>query len=237
MSFLEHLDELRSRLFRSLIVFVAAVGACWAFSDRIVEILLAPIREHMFEGGAIVFINITEPFAIYMKASALAGIFLASPYFLYQLWAFVAPGLYKRERRMVGPFLVFGTAFFVAGGLFGYAVATPVAARWLLDLGRDYTANLTLRSAFEFESRMILGLGLIFEMPVVIALLSAMGVVTAAFLMRHFRIAVLVIAVVAAVLTPTGDIVNLAVFTGPMIVLYLLGVAVAWLFGRARRDA
>jgi sec-independent protein translocase protein TatC len=237
MSFLEHLDELRSRLVRSVIVFIVAVGVCCAFSDRIVKVLLAPIREHMFEGGEIVFISITEPFAIYMKASALAGIFLASPYFLYQLWAFVAPGLYKRERRMVAPFLIFGTLFFVAGGFFGYAVATPVAAKWLLALGRDYTANLTLRSAFQFESHVILGLGLTFEMPVVIGLLAAVGVVTPAFLLRHFRIAVLVIAILAAVLTPTGDVMTMAVFTAPMLVLYLLGIAVAWLVTRSRREA
>jgi len=213
-------------------VLVIAIGVCWTLSDWLLEVLLAPIREHMFEDGKIVFINILEPFAIKMKASALAAVFLASPYFLYQLWAFVAPGLYKRERRMVAPFLAFGTTFFVAGGIFGYAVATPVSARWLLGLGKDYTANLTLHSAFQFESHLILGLGLVFEMPVLIALLSAMGVVTPAFLMRHFRIAVLVIAVLSAVLTPTGDVLTMSVFGGPMILLYLLGVAVAWLFTR-----
>jgi sec-independent protein translocase protein TatC len=190
----------------------------------------------MFEDGDIVFIHMTEPFAIYMKASALGAIFLASPIFLYQLWAFVAPGLYRRERRMVVPFLIFGTAFFVAGGLFGYAVATPVAARWLLTLGENFTAQLTLRSAFQFESRMILGLGAVFEMPVVIALLSSMGLVTPGFLWKHFRIAILVIAVLSAVITPTGDVMTMAVFAGPMILLYLLGIGVAWLFTRPSRS-
>ncbi len=234
MTFLDHLDELRSRLIRVAIAFVVAFAVCWAFSDHILELLLTPIRKHMFEGGEIVFINITEPFAIYVKASALGAIFLASPFFLYQLWAFVAPGMYKRERRMVAPFLIFGTTFFVAGGVFGYSVATSVAARWLLNLGENYTAQLTLRSAFQFESRIILGLGVVFEMPVVIALLSKMGLVSPGFLMRHFRIAVLVIAVLAAVITPTGDVMTMAVFGGPMILLYLLGVGVAWLFTRAR---
>ena len=214
MSFLDHLDELRSRLFRSLVVFVVAFAVAWGFSDHLLRLFLAPIRDHLFDGGEIVFINITEPFAIYMKASALAAIFVASPYFLYQLWAFVAPGLYKRERRMVVPFLIFGTSFFVAGGIFGYMVAVPVAARWLIDLGEGFTANLTL--------------------PVVIALLSWAGVVTPGFLMRHFRTAVLIIAVLAAILTPTGDIMTMSVFAGPMILLYLLGVGVAWIFGRDR---
>jgi sec-independent protein translocase protein TatC len=237
MSFLEHLDELRSRLLRSLVVFAIAFMACWLFSDRILVWLLRPIREHMFGGGDIVFIHITEPFAIYMKASALAGIFLASPYFLYQLWAFVAPGLYKSERRMVVPFLLFGTLFFITGGLFGYEVATPVAARWLLGLGEEFRANVTLRSAFQFQSRIMLGLGLVFELPVVIGLLARLGLVTPRFLLRHFRTAVLVIAILAAVLTPTGDIMTMAVFGAPMIGLYLLGIAVAWVFGRRGRAA
>ncbi len=236
MTFLEHLDELRSRLIRTAIAFLVAFAGCWAFSDDILQALLLPIRRHMFEDGQIVFIHMTEPFAIYMKASALGAIFLASPIFLYQLWAFVAPGMYKRERRMVAPFLIFGTAFFVAGGLFGYAVATPVAARWLLTLGENFTAQLTLRSAFQFESRMILGLGAVFEMPVVIALLSSMGLVTPGFLWKHFRIAILVIAVLSAVITPTGDVMTMAVFAGPMILLYLLGIGVAWLFTRPSRS-
>jgi sec-independent protein translocase protein TatC len=235
MSFLEHLDELRSRLFKCALVFVVSFAVAWAFSDRLLEILLVPIREHLFEGGDIVFINITEPFTTYMKAAALAAVFVSSPFFLYQLWAFVSPGLYKRERRLVVPFLFFGTAFFVAGGYFGYKVAVPVAARWLINLGGNFTAALTLRSAFQFLSRILLGLGLVFEMPVVIALLSRAGLVTPRFLMRHFRTAVLIIAVLAAVLTPTGDIMTMSVFGGPMIVLYLLGVTVAWVFSRGSR--
>jgi sec-independent protein translocase protein TatC len=133
---------------------------------------------------------------------------------------------------MVVPFLVFGTAFFVAGGVFAYLVAVPVAARWLIGLGESFTASLTLRSAFQFLSRIVLGLGLVFELPVVIALLARAGIVTPGFLMRHFRTAVLIIAVLAAILTPTGDIMTMSVFAGPMILLYLLGVGVAWAFAR-----
>jgi sec-independent protein translocase protein TatC len=232
MSFLEHLDELRSRLFKCALVFIVAFAVAWAFSDRLLSLLLAPIREHLFEGGEIVFIQITEPFTTYMKAAALTAVFVVSPYFLYQLWAFVSPGLYKRERVMVVPFLIFGTAFFVAGGVFAYMVAVPVAARWLIGLGESFTASLTLRSAFQFLSRIVLGLGLVFELPVVIALLARAGIVTPAFLMRHFRTAVLIIAVLAAILTPTGDIMTMSVFAGPMILLYLLGVGVAWTFAR-----
>jgi len=229
MSFLEHLDELRSRLFRIAIVFVVALAGCWLASDRILAFLMEPIREHLLGGGEIIFIALTEPFMVYMKASAVAALFVSAPYVLWQFWGFVAPGLYKTERRAGAVFIVAGTAFFVAGGAFGYYVALPVTARWLLTLGSQFKAQLTLQSAFDFESRMLLGAGLVFEMPIVILVLSRFGIVTPAFLMRHFRMAVMVIAIAAAVITPSGDAMTMTVFALPMIALYLLGVGFAWL--------
>lgn len=229
MSFLEHLDELRSRLFRVVIVFVVSLAVCWFASDRILAFLLQPIREHMFSGGEIIFISLTEPFMIYMKASAMAAIFLSAPFILWQFWGFVAPGLYKTERRAGGLFIAAGTIFFVAGGAFGYYVALPTTARWLLSLGSQFKAQLTLQSAFDFESRVLLGAGLVFEMPIVILVLSRFGIVTPAFLLRHFKIAVIVIAIAAAVITPSGDALTMTVFSVPMIALYLLGVGFAWI--------
>jgi sec-independent protein translocase protein TatC len=229
MSLLDHLEELRRRLFWIAIVFVSVFGICWAFSPQILKFLLQPIRDHLFEGGDIVFIDIVEPFMIYMKGAALAALFISFPFILFQFWGFVAPGLYKKERRWFIPFLVFGTLFFAAGGIFAYLVALPVAAGWLIRLGENFTATLTLRSAFQFESRLLIGMGAVFEMPIVILFLSRMGVVTPAFLMRYFRHAVLIIAILAAVITPTGDIMTMSVFAGPMILLYLLGVALSWL--------
>ena len=229
MSFLDHLDELRSRLFRIAIVFVVLLAASWAVSDHILAFLMKPIREHLIGGGDIIFIALTEPFMVYMKASAIAALFLSSPYVLWQFWGFVAPGLYKKERRAGGVFIVLGTLFFVAGGAFGYYVALPITARWLLSLGKQFKAQLTLQSAFEFESRILLGAGLMFELPIVILVLSRFGIVTPAFLMRHFRIAVMIIAIAAAVITPSGDALSMAVFALPMIALYLLGVGFAWL--------
>jgi sec-independent protein translocase protein TatC len=234
MSVLEHLDELRSRLGRSVLVLAIIIGVCWAFSDRILQFLLIPIRRHLLEGDEIVFITPIEPFMTYMKASAILAIFICAPYLLYQIWAFVAPGLYKHERKLVIPFLALGTLFFVAGGAFGYYVATPIASGWLIGLGENFTAQITLQSAFQFESRIILAMGLVFETPIIIFFLSRIGVVTPQFLMRHFKTAVLIIAVLAAILTPTGDVLTMSVFAGPMILLYLLGVGVSWMFGRRR---
>jgi len=235
MSVLEHLDELRSRLFRALLAYVVVFVGCWAVADPVLRFLLRPIKEHLFEGGDIVFIHLTEPFMIYMKSAALVAVFISAPYVLYELWCFVAPGLYRRERHMVVPFLVFGSLFFVAGGAFGYYVATPQAAKWLIGLGQSFKATITLRSAFSFESRIILAMGAVFELPILIFFLTRLGLVTPAFLMRHFRIAVLVIAILAAVLTPTGDMITMSIFVAPMVLLYLLGVLVSWIF-KPHRD-
>lgn len=232
MSFLGHLDELRSRLFRCAVAFVVALAACWTFRESLLHFLLRPLREHIAGAGDIVFLNVTEPFFVYMKASAVIAVFTCAPWFLFQAWGFVAPGLYRRERLLIVPFLVFGTAFFVAGGAFGYYVAVPRAAGWLLDVGRDFRAALTLGSAFHFVSWMVLGMGAVFELPLVIFFLARLGVVTPGFLMRHFKVAVLCMAVIAAVITPSGDMLTMAIFVGPMVGLYLLGVAVAWLFGK-----
>jgi sec-independent protein translocase protein TatC len=232
MSFLEHLDELRSRLFRVAIVFVVLLAVCWLASDRILAFLMKPIREHLFGGGEIIFISLTEPFMVYMKASAIAALFLSAPYILWQFWGFVSPGLYKAERRAGVVFILAGTIFFAAGGAFGYYVAMPMTAQWLISLGSQFKAQLTLESAFEFESRMLLGAGLVFEMPIVILVLSRFGIVTPGFLMRHFRIAIMVIAIAAAVITPSGDALTMTVFALPMVALYLLGVAFAWIAAR-----
>jgi sec-independent protein translocase protein TatC len=234
MSLLDHLDELRTRLFRCAIAFVVMFIACWSFSGKILAFLLKPIQENLFGDGEIIFINITEPFMIYMKASALIALFLATPVFLYQMWQFVAPGLYKKEQSLVVPLMFFGTLFFAGGGAFAYYVAVPVASRWLISLGGDFTANLTLRSAFAFESRMLVGMGAVFELPIVILFLSRVGVVTPRFLMKHFKTAVLIMAVLSAVITPTGDMLTMTIFAGPMILLYLLGVLVSWVSARRR---
>ncbi len=230
MSFLEHLDELRSRIWKSIAsIFIAFMG-CWFFSDQILAFLLIPIKKHLFGGGEIVFINITEPFFIKMKVSFLAAIFVSSPFILFQLWKFISPGLYQREKAYALPFIFFSTLLFLGGGLFGYYIALPITARFLIEMGEDFKAALTLRSAFQFESWILLGLGLIFEMPILIFFLSRLGIITPQFLWSKIKYAVLIIFVVAAIITPTGDVVTLSVFALPMIALYLLGILISYIF-------
>jgi len=228
MSFLEHLGELRVRISRALLAIVLFFLIGWYYSRRIFSFFLAPILPFL-NGHKPVFLEITEPFLLYMKVALLAGIFAASPVILYQLWAFISPGLYPGERKYAAPFIVFSSLFFIGGGLFGYYVAFPYAARFLLSVAGDFEPALTVRSLFQFESKLILAMGLIFEMPVVIFLLAKVGIVTPAFLLHNFKYAVLIIFIAAAVITPTPDIITQCVFALPMVGLYLLGLGASYL--------
>ena len=237
MSFLEHLDELRSRLFRCAIAYAALLGLSWMASDRVLKFLMVPFERHLGPRGDLVFLTPTEPFFVYLKASAILALFLAMPYLLGQLWGFVSPGLHAHEKRLAIPFLVFGTGFFVAGAAFAYYVALPLSLAWLLALGSGFRASLTLHSAFAFESQVVLAMALVFELPIVIFFLARIGLVTTQFLWRHFRHAVVLIAILAAVITPSGDMLTMTVFGGPMVLLYLLGIAIATVFGKPRGRA
>ena len=233
MSFLDHLEELRKRLLRSVLAVALAFGVCLLFARTILDFLLRPILPLLGQDRP-VFLELTEPFLLYMKVAFLAGLFLAAPLVLYQAWAFISPGLYPHERRYAAPFVLFATVFFTAGGAFGYYVGFPTAARFLLGVSQGFEANLRISSLFSFESKIILGLGLVFELPTVIYFLARIGIVTPGFLWHHFKYAVLIIFILAAVLTPTPDIVTQCVFAAPMILLYLLGILIAHVFGRRR---
>jgi sec-independent protein translocase protein TatC len=185
-------------------------------------------------GEKLVYLRVPAPFILYFKVAALAGIFLASPIILYQIWAFIAPGLYKKERHMALPFIFFGSLLFIGGGAFAYYVAFPFAVEFLVGVGKNFEAQITVTHYLSFLMTVMLGLGVMFELPTIIFLLPRLGVVTPMFLLRHFRWAVLIIFVVAAVITPTPDVVNLCVFALPTIALYLVGVAVAAIFSPKR---
>ncbi len=232
MTLLEHLDELRRRIAVSLLAIFVGFLLCWYFSPRIFAWLAQPLMKFLPPGEKLAFTGLVDPFMLYIKVAMLAGVFLASPVVLYQVWLFVSPGLYRKERRVAGPFVVATTVFFVAGGCFGWAVAFPAVCQFLLDVGKDFRQVLTINEYFSMASKVILGLGLVFELPVLIFLLARLGVVTHRMLLRHFRYAVLAIFVLAAVITPTPDIATQSVFAAPMILLYLLGVGVAWAFGK-----
>jgi sec-independent protein translocase protein TatC len=234
MSLLEHLDELRGRILWSLVTVVVAFLVCFAFAKQIFHVLSLPINPYLPD-GKLSFITVTEPFFVYVKSALVAAVFLTSPFLLFQAWRYVSPGLYKREKRWALPFIFFGSLFFAGGGAFGYFVAFPFAAKFLVGMGSEFNANITISSYFNILINILLGLGVMFEMPIVIFVLSAIGVVTPQFLLKNFRWAVLIIFVIAAIITPTPDVFNLCIVALPTIVLYLLGVGAAWLAFRKRR--
>lgn len=227
MSLLDHLEELRKRLVWSILSLALAFIPCWYWVREIFDFLQRPIHA-LRPDEKLVFTGLADPFLLYFKVAALAGLFLAAPFLLYQLWGFIAPGLYKRERLYLAPFLIFGSLFFLGGGAFAYYVAFPMAADFLLSMAEGFEMMLTVERYFSFLLTMILGLGMMFELPIIILVLAALGVVTPGFLLRNFRWAVLIIFVVSAIITPTPDIVNLCVFAVPALLLYLLGVGAAF---------
>lgn len=238
MGLLEHLEELRKRIVGSLIALMVAFLGCWIFVDELFAFLARPIQARLPEGTRLAFLGVTDPFMLYMKVALLAGVFIAAPFWLYQAWRFVAPGLYSRERRMALPFIFFGTLFFVGGGAFAYYVAFPYAIDFLLNVGANFQAVITIERYFSFLMTVILGLGLMFELPIVLVLLAQLGLVTPGFLMRNFRWAVVLIFFVAALVTPTPDVFNLCLFAVPTIALYLLGAGgAAVVTARKRRLA
>ncbi len=235
MSLLQHLEELRKRILWSLLSIVAAAIPCWVFREQMVAFLQKPVLDKLPPGEQLVFLGVPDVLFLYLKVVGLAALFLAAPFVLFQIWLFVSPALYRRERLYVLPFLVFGSLFFLGGGAFAYYVAFPQAVDFLLGMSTQFKAVPEAQRYFGFLLTVILGMALMFELPVMIVLLSALGVVTPGFLLRKFRWAVVLIFTAAAIVTPTPDILNLCLFAVPALVLYLLGIGVAWLVSPRRK--
>lgn len=232
MTFLDHLEELRKRLMVSLIAVAVGFFACWAFAEPIFGKLQEPLANFLPPGDKLAYTRLTAPFFLYMKVAFFSGLFVASPVVLLQLWMFIAPGLYKKERRLAAPFIIFGTLFFALGGYFGYRFLLPATCSFFVETGKQFKQMVTVDDYFSFASTIILATGIVFETPILIFFLARLGVVTPAFLMQKFKYAVVLSFVVAAVVTPTPDMVTQAALAIPMILLYLIGVGVAYLFGK-----
>lgn len=334
MSFLEHLDELRTRLIRSIVFVFLAATVCWFLSDRIYAFLAVPVEHALAEAqrrqvpisgltgsetiqplstlhendlgryifpeetkfgtsvipaGASVMARVAkdaqgqlglftdeplytgstiipkgvrlpinfaalpddysgisdklivtsaiEPFSLYVKVSLYAAICLSVPFLLWQIWAFVSPGLYPHERAYVTPFIALSSISFVLGAMFAYKIIFPPAAKYLLGLGQDFRLLLKADDYFDFIIIVMLGMGVVFQMPAITYVLARIGLVSARFLVRIWKTALIVILVAAAVLSPTNDIPNMLLFAAPMIVLYLVSIFVAWIFSRPRTVA
>jgi sec-independent protein translocase protein TatC len=331
MSFLEHLDELRKRLIRSILFVFIATSVCWFFSDRIYSFLAVPVERALAEAqrhqvpiagltgnetivamsslkenetgryvfseetklgtslipaGASVMARVVknnqgqlslftdealyagntvipkgvrlptdlaaspqvstginnklivttalEPFSLYIKVSLYAAVSLSVPFLLWQIWAFVSPGLYPHERAYVTPFIALSSISFVVGAAFAYYVIFPPAAKYLLGLGQDFRLLLKADDYFDFIIIVMLGMGIVFQMPAITYVLARIGLVTARLMVRIWRTALVVILIVAAVISPTNDVPNMLLFAAPMLVLYVISIFVAWIFSKPR---
>ncbi len=238
MSFLDHLEELRKRIIYSLIGVAVGFFVCWGYAERIFGIMQKPIMDALQHHGLaekLVYLNPTEPFNLYLKIGFLTGLFVASPFVLYQLWLFISPGLYRHEKRYVFPFMFSTVGLFLGGGLFGYKIVYPAALDFLIGYGRQFQPMITIGEYTDLFLVIIAGLGVVFELPVLVFFLALMGIVNAGWMWRNLRYSILAIFIVAAIVTPTTDILNMCVFAAPMVALYVLSIAIAWLVDPARR--
>lgn len=236
MSFLEHLEELRRRLLFSVIALFVGFLVCWNYAAKIYHYIQLPILQYLPKGDKLAYTQMTSPFFLYMKVAFFAGIFLASPFILLQAWLFISPGLYSREKRYAIPFILFATLFFLAGGWFGFSTVLPMACKFFVDMGADFHQVITVDDYFDFASKLVLGMGLVFETPILIFFLSRLGIVTPAFLLQKFKYAVVLIFIIAAIITPTPDMVTQSALAIPMILLYLLGIAISYMFGKKTEE-
>lgn len=232
MSFMEHLGELRVRIVRSLVALLIGLAIALPFSQKMVDYLARPI---VASGHNLVFVALTEAFWVQMKVAMIAGLFIAAPGILWQVWAFIAPGLHEHEKKYAGPFVLIGTIMFILGGVFSLKVVTPFATQFLLSYARPgLQPMISIGSYVDFLLKFTLAFGLVFELPLIITILSRLGVVTPKMLARNRKYAILGAFIAGAVLTPTPDWFNQTLMAGPLILLYEVGIICARIFGRAR---
>jgi sec-independent protein translocase protein TatC len=235
MTLMQHLDELRKRIVRSAIFLALGFIAAWTFHDRFVGFIQAPLNRI---GKKLVFTHPMDPLNLDLQVSLVAGAILASPFILYQVWLFIAPGLYKKEKRFVVPFMAATVGLFLTGASFGYFYVLPGALQILIvDFGHNFTPMVTIEEYIGFFLSIILGLGISFELPILIFFLALFGIVSPRFLWKNIRYAILAVFIVAACICPSPDPWTMCIYAIPMLVLYLVGIAVAWWVHPSRRKA
>lgn len=240
MGFLDHLEELRKRIIYSILIVAVGFVVCWVKAAWLYSFMQKPIVDVLHKHNLpekLVFLNPTDPFNLYLKVAALAGLFLTSPFVLYQVWMFISPGLYRNEKRYAVPFMVSTITLFTSGGYFGYRFVYPRALDFLIDMGKQFQPMITIVEYTQLFLSIVLGMGLIFEMPILVFFLAFMGIMSPEFMIKNFRYSILVIFIIAAIVTPTPDIVNMCVFAAPMLALYALSIGVAWLVHPKQRAA
>jgi sec-independent protein translocase protein TatC len=237
MSFLEHLDELRKRLIASLVgIVIGCVVSFILLDPYIFPFILLPMQQMLPNGGTLISTEPTEWFMLWIKVGLLGGVLIAMPFILYQVWLFVAPGLYSHEKRFAIPFVFFSSLFFFGGATFSHYMAFPVTWGFFIRFNPSYVQFMPrIGPAFGLYVKMLLACGVVFQMPVLVFALARMGMVTGRFLLRNFKYATLIIVILGAVLSPGGDIASQMILAGPMMVLYILSIGIAFVFQKRRK--
>lgn len=236
MSFLEHLEELRKRIVNALIAIVVGMCLSFFFIDKIRDFIMLPLAHLLPPGSKMMYTEPTEAFVLYLKLGGLAGLLLAAPVIMWQVWLFIAPGLYANEKKFAIPFILLSTTCFLGGAAFSHYMLFPWAFQYLASFGTDYIVFLPrIEPLFSLYIKLLLGMGLIFQIPTVVFFLARMGLVTAWFLARQFKYAVLIIFIIAAVITPTADPMTQTLMAAPMVALYVISIGIAWLVGKRKR--
>jgi len=235
ISILEHLEDLRKRIVRALLAVAGGALVGFALIDRIVAFILEPTRRALPVGARLIYTQPGEAFGLYVQIALIAGVVFAMPFIMYQLWRLIAPLVPPSARRFAIPFVGFTTVGFVAGAAFTHYIAFPYMMAFFASFNTpDLKFMPRLENVFDLYTKMVLGMAVVFQMPTVVFFLAKMGLITARFLWRSFRYALLLIFVVAAVITPTGDMVTQTIFAAPMVALYLVSIAIAWVFGKVK---
>jgi sec-independent protein translocase protein TatC len=237
MGFLDHLEELRARLIRSCLAIAAGMVVAFVFRDRIARVVLQPTLDALPPGTSLVATRMGETFAFYLDVALIGGVVIAAPYVLFQVWRFISPGLHAHERRLAAPFILMAAGCTIAGALFTHYFLFPSTVEFFAQFESE-SIKLTpkLEDTFGLYRNMLLGMVAVFQLPTLIFFLSLMQVVTARWLVRHIKYAVLVSFVVAALLTASPDPWNQMIMAAPMIALYLVSIVVAWVVGLRNRN-
>ena len=233
-----HLEELRRKLIIAGVSWLVAFLACYTYAEQLFNLIADPVRQALPEGTSLVFITATEPFFTYLKIGALAALLVSMPVIFWQIWSFIAPGLYKKEKRYVFPFVLASTLCFATGAFFGFSFVFPMVFKVLIEFGTgdgQISAMLSMGSYLSLSSKLLLAFGLVFELPVVIFFLARLGIVDHKMLARNRKFSLLAAFVIGAMLTPP-DVFSQAALAVPFVILYEVGIIVARLFGK-RRDS
>ena len=235
MSFLEHLDELRKRIVWALVAIIGGALIAAFFRNQIFDFIMSPIIAVLPKGQTMIFTEPTEALMLYLKMIVLVGLLVASPAVMTQVWLFVAPGLYANEKKLAIPFVAMSSFFFVTGAVFSHYIVFPLTFAFFQSFASDkLTFMPRIEPAFGLYVKLMLTFGLIFEMPTLVLFLAKMGVITARFLIRNMKYAILIMFIVGAVLSPGTDPVGQVLMAGPMFLLYLISIGLAWAFGKKK---